>query len=171
MSKPQQISAKDQLEKLRAGQDQILEIKYGELVIPLKLLSAHELATAAENGRNKLKKIVLPSASETNKTQMESIAVMKEILRTACTPHLNDEFLGLITSVELEILYDQFLLINNKVNPQYDKLDDEEILALIAEIKKKTTPIGGLSSYQLGEIGRYFLAQVLPLMVKGAGTN
>lgn len=158
------VSAKDQLEKLRAGQNQKLEIKYGELVVRCRILSADQLADAMENGRSAVK---LPKGtSEDHQIQKRSTAVCKSVLRVGTTvnntPYLNDEFLDNLSSAELEILYDQYLLLLNQVNPEYDKLSEDEILVLIARVKKKTTLSSSLTSYQLAEIGRYFLEIMLP---------
>ena len=160
------VSAKDQLEKLRAGQNQKLEIEYGELVVPCKIMSAVQLANSMENGRSSVK---LPKGtSDEHQLQIRSAAVLKAVLRDGTnvngTPYLNDEFLNDLSSAELEILYDQYLLLLNQVNAEYDKLTEEEILVLIAQVKKKTTQSSSLTSYQHAEIGRYFLEIMLPLV-------
>lgn len=167
--KLQIITTEDRLKKMRAGRDENLCLKYNDLEIPCRLLNAGEKAKLIYKAKQKVK---LPG-SEGDKVFSESYEVMVAILVEACTiggiPYANEDFTRSLTEPELVYLFDQYETILNTINPQFERLTDAQKIEIIENVKKKNATSSDYYTWQLAEIGRYFLDRVLP-MVKEPGS-
>lgn len=163
------ISNEERLKLMRAGKDQNLCLKYNDLEIPCRLLNAGESAKIIFKAKQKVK---LPG-NESDKVFSESHEVMVHLLVEACTvdnvPYANEEFIRQLTEPELIYLFDQYETMLNTINPTFERLTDEQKVEIINSVKKKKASSSEYFTWQLAEIGRYFLDQLLP-MVKEPGS-
>ena len=154
------ITVEEQLTKLRAGKDQDLKLKYGELEIPCRVMNATEESQVVVNAKRNLK---VPN--EHDRKSFEGIEVMKCLLEAGCkvqgTPYASRVFLDQLSTVELESLYDQYISTIRTANVQYEKLSQDKIVDMITAVKKKEILTSDLFTWQLVEIGRYFLEVIL----------
>jgi hypothetical protein len=155
------ITAEDQLRLMRSGYKAELELKYGQLKVPCRLMSALEESATITNAKKKLK---VPN--ESDRKLLESIAVMKAVLVAACTvddvPHLSLSFLDKLTDTELDALYDQFMTIKETADPEFEKLSPDQVRELVSAVKKKEKATRDLFTWQLAAIGKFFLDEILP---------
>jgi len=164
------LTAEDLLSALRKGngQDKPLQIGFGDLKVPCRLISAPEELKIVVNATQRAR------AGNITGEKLEisiSYAVMTDMLYAACRVNntfLPQGFLELLSSKELAALYDQYTDLNSTVNPNLPELSTEEVFQLVEGIKKKTLFTKNLYSYQLRGVGKYFLDVVIPslLMVK-----
>jgi hypothetical protein len=62
-----------------------------------------------------------------------------------------------MTNEELLHLYQQYDAVCDKVNPSLEKIPDEDVTALITEVKKKDTALIDLSLLQLRAICQHYV--------------
>jgi len=162
------ITVEDQIALMRKGNDQDLKLKQGELEIPCRLMSANEEGQAIANAKTRVKVPI-----ESQRAYAEGTEIQKCVLEAACTvsstPYASRKFLDSITSAELENLYDQYISLLRVVNPRFENLTSDQVGALISDVTEKKRASSELFTWQLAEIGRFFLDQVLP-RAKGAGS-
>jgi hypothetical protein len=168
MTNPSILSAEQILAKMREGYKQDLKIKFGALEIPCRLMSADEESSIIANAKTRVKVI-----NEAQRDVLESLEVMKAVLECACnvsgTPYLSRAVLDKLTSFEIEKLYDDYTMLCRTVNPTFEALTEDEIVNLVQAVKKKNRSSGDLFTWQLAEIGKYFLDKFLPA-VSAAGS-
>lgn len=160
-------TADDQLSKLRAGNNQDLTIKYNDFKIKVRLMPALEFATVVAQSKAEVKAPIIEA-----RVGFESLAMMIGILSAATTinnsPQLANGFLDKLTASELECLFDSYIDIIQKVDPEFEAMPLERVAALIEEAKKKALPSSNFTTCQHAAIGAYFLDEILPA-VKEAG--
>jgi hypothetical protein len=168
MGAPKIVTAEDQLKLMRQGYKQTLEIKLGGLVVPCRIMPALDEATVIANAKTGLK---VPN--EEQRALFESLAVMKAVLSNGCTvdstPYLSDGFLSKLSNDELSELYNQYQTVVRTVNPTFEQLTPDQLGEIIETVKKKERSSRDFFTWQLAEIGRYFLDEILP-RVKEAGS-
>lgn len=164
---PKVIEAVDQLAQLRAGNNQDLHIKYGEFKIKVRLMPAIEFATVVAKSKAEVNVPVIEA-----RAGFESLAMMIGILNAATTvdntAQLATGFLDKLTASELECLFDSYIDIIQKVDPEFEAIPLERVAELIEEAKKKALPSKSFTTCQREAIGAYFLDEILPA-VKEAG--
>jgi hypothetical protein len=155
--------AEDLLQALRKGNSQKLEIGIADCKFPVRLINAKEKALIILQAKQ--------AAGKQNPTGLEqryfdAIETQKRVLTAATTingaPALPLGFLDMLTERELEELYDQYETISRMVNPNLQELSAEQILQIVDGIKKKSLNTKGLYTWQLAEVGRYFLDVIIP---------
>ena len=158
-------TSEDLLKKLRAGNNQKLEIGLGQLKVPVRLLNAVEEATLQAQAEQKTKR---ENPQELEYKVFKAQNVMKGILQAATTingaPGLPIGFLDALTHVELSELFDQYNTLNHTINPSIESMKQEDIVALVEAVKKKQRTSSDLYTWQLAATGRFFLDSVLPML-------
>lgn len=161
------VSVEDQLALMRQGLKAKMELKLGGLVVSCRLLSMTEEATVISNAKKNLK---VPEGHAAD--LFEGCAVQKAILNAASTvdgvPQLSLGLLDKMTDIELGGLYDQYLSVKASVDPEFETMPADRIVALIQDVKKKEIALKDLYTWQLAAIGKFFLDQ-LPLAGSAAG--
>jgi hypothetical protein len=156
-------TAQELLAALRSGNNQKLELTVGLAVIPCRLVNAIEEAGIIVRAKPKADKI---NPDGIKRELIESVCIQKDILAAATTingmPGLPLGFLDLLTNPELEAIYDQYISLCHTINPNIQSLSQDEILQVVDGIKKKSLSTKNLFSYQLAEVGKFFLDVVLP---------
>lgn len=163
----------EKLELMRVGYKADLSLKYGNLKIPIRILTATQENEYVTQGKIDAKKKMIGVVDEHDKQLIESREVIKSILHNATTidnvPFLTLELLEQLTSAELVALYDEYYEILSQVSPEFEKISFAEIEQIILEVKKNPIALKGLSTRQRRAIGNYFLETVLP-QVKELGS-
>lgn len=159
----QVTTTEDLLRQLRQGNEQKLEIGLGALKIPVRLLNHKEELVIIAKSKVKAMK---DTPMGVDQKAFESAQIMRDILYAAVkvegSAGLAPNFFESLWDTELSGLYDQYISLKNTVNPNIQAMSQEEIMELILEIKKKTSDVRNLFTYQLAEIGKYFLTRVVP---------
>lgn len=159
-------TTEDLLAKLRAGNNQKLEIGLGELKVPCRLLSAAEEATLIVKSAQAA---AAQNPTGIQKEVFEAQITMKQMLLAATTvqgvPGLTKDLLDMISHTELNDLFNQYNTLNHTINPNLQTLTQAEILAIVEDVKKKTKTSRDFYTYQLAEIGRFFLDMVIPTLL------
>ncbi|MFV8250247.1 hypothetical protein [Bdellovibrio bacteriovorus] len=162
-------STAEKLKLMREGQKQVLLLKYNGLELPCRLLNAGEKARLIWKAKRKTK---MPG-EEADKVFSEAHEVMVQILAEACSvngiPYANEDFFRDLTEPEIVYFFDQYETLLNTINPDFERLTDQEKITMIEEVKKKSKGSSDFYTWQLAEIGRYFLDRILP-MVKEHGS-
>lgn len=156
-------TVEDLLAAMRRGNSQALEIMAGDTPLPVRLLSAHEEATIAV----KSYLAALKANPSSHKQELfEAQSTMKQILFAALTiddvPMVAFHIIDKMPSPVLGNLYNQYVTLNNSLNPSFEDMKPEEIAAIIDNVKKKKAVASDFYTYQLAGIGKYFLQAVIP---------
>lgn len=153
------------LAKLRAGNNQKLEIGLGDFKTPVRLLDAAEEARILAESQIAATKL---NPSGVQKEVFEAQITMKQILVAATSINgqvgMSKKFLDLLTHVELSELFDQYNTLNHTINPSVQSLRPEEIIKLVESVKKKQKTAKDFYTWQLAAIGTFFLDSVLPML-------
>lgn len=155
-------TAEDLLAALRKGNAQNLEIGFGDLKVPCRLLSASEEAMIVVKAKQSA---IKKNPSNQKQEVFESYEAMKMILEASTTingaPALPMGFVEALTQNELTELYDQYMTINKTINPNIQLMSRDEIQKVIDDVKKKKTGTRDYFTWQLAEIGKFFLAEIV----------
>lgn len=157
-----------QLDAMRMGVDYRMQLKSRDFTLMVRPLALSEMLKVYATVQDKLK--TLP---DTYKNQLtEHTVLAQETLKIASTSRVNgtdyvisDMMMQAMTPDELHFLYKQYVAACDRVNPSLDLLKEEEILALVDELKKNLTPdlelrLTELSFFQHMSLVRYFLTKV-----------
>lgn len=149
--KPKIMSVHDLLAKMRAGTREVHEVRFREMVIPMRVLSVDEFNMI----RHESYRICL----EKGKSDETDLNLLKQklVLKLASTigkggPLLSEHLLGMLSTDELNYIYDEYIRVSDIVNPNIDRMKPEEFKALVEAIKKNTVSVNDLSLPQLREI-------------------
>jgi hypothetical protein len=158
-------TAGELLSYLRKGNSQKFEIGFADWKAPCRLLSASEMLTltiraqAIAKGKN---------PTGVRQESFNAIEAMILILDKATTisgaPFFAMGFLESLPETLLSDLYDQFLTINNTINPNINSLKPHEIQAIVETVKKKNATTKDYFTWQLAEVGRFFLEEIVPIL-------
>lgn len=156
-------TAEDLLSAIRKGNSQKLELGLGDIKIPCRLLNASEEAIITVKAKQRA---LANNPAGIDQKYFEAICIMQDMLQAATTvggtPNLPVGFLQALSKEELTGFYDQFVSLNHTLNPNLQTMKPEEITSLVQGIKKKTHSSKNLYTWQVQEIGRWFLDVVLP---------
>jgi hypothetical protein len=161
-------SAEKLLAYLRRGQNQKLEIGFEDWKIPCRIISAGEMLKLQVRGEMR--------ARELNPTgeKMEAyiaFETMKLVLDSATTidkkSFFSRSFLDGLPNNIIESLYDQYITIINVINPNIQSMSNGDIMKIVDDIKKNKTVTKNYFTYQLAEVGKFFLEEILPLIPMG----
>jgi len=160
-------SVEDILRDFRKGYKTCV-FEYGDWRCPFIPLNADEenriLIQVESDGvfpNDKVKRLKLP------------LMQMKKLMLTAAnkeTTNMTQSFLDALSSTEIEVLYDQYIIGCHQVNRSFEDLTANQFNEYIDAVKKNPAKVNDLSIFQLKAIGQYFLAEILPT-VKDAGGN
>lgn len=166
MSTP--TSIEDKLKAMREGYSTSLEITYGSLKIPVRVMTATEEGKLLSEAKLAALKATIDFKDPLHKQQTESLEVMKHILNhgttIGSTQMLPRELLDQLSSTELTVLYDEYYAKCEEVDPKFTNLSPSEIEQIIIEVKKSPDALKGLSTRQLKGIGLHFLEKILPMV-------
>ena len=156
------ITIEDRIRKMREGYKQDLQLVIGGIEIPCRLMSASEEITIIAKAKTNIK---LPPKYTGSTDSFTGIEIQKAILEAACTvdlvPYAPREFLDKLLLVEIESLYDQYVSTIRQVNPRFESMSVAEVTEMIVEVKKKEKVPSDFFTWQLAEIGKFFLDNVL----------
>lgn len=142
------ITAEDLLAKMREGVKAIHEIKLRQFVVQVRVLSIDEMN---EVRRDAYKTALASKGDEVDK----NLIAQKSILKLASTsqkggaPMLSDKLLGMLTTDEINFLYDEYMTVLDRVNPALEKMNPEVFRELVDSLKKNLLSVNDLSLQQL----------------------
>lgn len=145
------MSAEELLAKMRQGKKDIHEIRMGNMVIPVRVLSCDEVATIR---REAIRKTAMSQGDETDK----NLQIQKLTLTLASTvsrgqaPFLGDKIMGLMTLDELTFLYDEYIRVMETVNPAVEHIQPDIFRGIVDALKKNAASPKDLSLLQLRAI-------------------
>jgi hypothetical protein len=140
------------LAKMRAGTEEVYEIQMRELTIPVRVLSVDEFNEIRRDAKK------FAAATPGSDVTDEHLHVQKTTLKLASrvtrggVPLLGDKLLGLLTIDEVNFLYDEYIAIMDRVNPNTESLTPEQFQALVDALKKNTITSSDLGLRQLKAI-------------------
>lgn len=166
-------SIEDKLKAMRKGYEQDIVVKYGDLDIPMRLMTAteeHKITATARLEARKTSVGLSPEEASMN----ESLTIMKYILLEGSTigkstAALPMQLLNLLTSAEIGALYDGYLDVCMQVDKAFEDLSPGEIESIVHEVKKNPEAAKSYSTRQLKGIGKYFLETLLPAVNLAGG--
>lgn len=145
------ISPEEMLTQLRMGKKMSYEIQMGNLRIPMRVLSLDE---EAEIRRVALKRTIQMGGDETDK----NVEIEKATIKLATTterggvPYISDVLLARMTADEHTLLYSEYIVIRDRVNPSLEQIDPEEFQRLVDALKKNIVSKNDCSLRQLRAI-------------------
>jgi hypothetical protein len=146
---PKIITAEDMLKKLRAGTKEVHEIKMREMVIPVRVLSVDEMNAIR---RDSIKQMTLLAGDETDR----NLSTQKTTLKMASTingaPVLGDKLLSLLSTDEINFIYNEYVKVMDDVNPSMEFISPDEFKALVEALKKNVITTRDCSLRQLKAI-------------------
>lgn len=155
------VSVEDQLRQMREGYSTKLELKMGGWSIPVRLLTAMEERIAVAEAKKRATK-TLPSGVEPD--LFESLEVMKAVLEAAGTvdhtPRLSRKLLDALSNTEIEKLYNDYMTLTRTANPEFESLSVDTVVEMIEAVKKKERLPSDFFTWQLAEIGKFFLVRI-----------
>ena len=154
------VTAEDLLAKMRAGIRDVHEIRMRELVVPVRVLSLSEMN---EIRKDALKAAIAAQGDEVDK----NVITQKSTLKLASTigkgsgPLLSDKLLSLLTVDEINYLYNEYIRVNEEVNPSVETIEPEQFRALVDALKKNIITSKDCSLPQLKAICTAFVDLIL----------
>lgn len=145
------ISPEEMLVQLRMGKKMAYEVCMGNLKIPMRVLSLDEEAAVR---REALKVAMQNGGDETDK----NIAIEKMTIKLATTmqpggiPYITDPILNRMTADEHTSLYNEYINIRERVNPNLEQIDQTQFTAMVECLKKNIVSKNDLSILQLRAI-------------------
>lgn len=150
------VSPEDQLALLRADYAEAPTIKAGKLKVPVRLLNATEKVTIIGQAELNLQ---IPDGVDPK--LFKSLEVMKGVLIAGGTvdgvPRLSRRFLDLLSDSEIGHMYDEYETLCKTSNPEFRNLSGDQLMGLVNAVKKKEASPSDYFTWQLAEIGRFFL--------------
>lgn len=158
---PKISTAEEMLAKMRAGVKEVYDIRVRDLVLPVRVLSVDEMNAIRHEAK---KKAILGDEVD------RALAIQKSTLLLASTiggkgavPTLSEKFLGLLSTDEINHLYNEYIKILDDVNPSLQTIPPEEFRALVDAVKKKALTSKDCSLHQLKAIFSAFQDLILKL--------
>lgn len=158
---PQITTAEEMLARMRAGVKEVYDIRVRDLLIPVRVLSVDEMNAIRHEAKRKLM---------TGDDVDQALAVQKSTLLLASTiggkgsvPTLSEKFLGLMSTDEINFLYNEYVKVLDEVNPSLQTIPPEEFRALVDHVKKKALTSRDCSLHQLRAIFSAFQDLILKL--------
>lgn len=154
------LSAEELLAKMRQGKKELHEIKMGNMVIPVRVLSCDEVATIR---REAIRKTAMAQGDETDR----NLQIQKLTLTLASTvsrgqaPFLGEKIMGLMTLDELTYLYDEYIRVLETVNPAIEHISPEVFRSIVDALKKNAASPKDLSLLQLRAICSAYVDLIL----------
>lgn len=156
------LSAEDLLVRLREGKKTVGEIRMGDLVIPIRVLSCDEFNAIR---REAIRKTALIQGDLLDR----DIEIEKNTLKLASTvstgggPFLGDKLLSMLAAHEMNYLYSEYVRFSERFNPSLEQIQPEEFKELVNALKKKEISPRELSLMQLRAICTSFVELILKL--------
>lgn len=145
------LTPEEMLQNLRMGKKMVYEIQMGNQTIPMRVLSMDEEAAVRREG---FKQAAQNGGDENDKNVM----IQKATIRLATTmgkgqaPFIGDILLNRMTTDEHTYLYNEYINIRDRVNPNLEQIDGEEFQALVECLKKNVISSRDCSIKQLRAI-------------------
>lgn len=153
------MTVEDQLAQMRDGKKAIFEIRLGNAVFPVRVLSADEVAAVR---REAIRKAALANGDDTDR----NLEIQKTTLKLASTvtkggaPTISDKLLSMMFLDELTFLYDEYIRIMDSVNPALDQITPEKFTEIVGALKKSLVSPRDLSLLQLRAICLAYLDSI-----------
>ena len=129
------ILAEDILSRMRLGKQTSSEIRMGEQMIPVRVLSASEVNAIRNEARVKTAKT---GGDETD----ENLYIQKLTLQVASiragdgVPFLTDKIMKLLSIDEISYLYAELIKFWDQFNPSLDQVTPDKFKLLVEALKK-----------------------------------
>lgn len=157
-------TAEELLKVLRSGHKESLELQIGTFSYPVRLLNAQDEAVIIVKAKMTARK---NNPKGIDLELFESLECMREILRAATSFEENFFPVGFLESLstnELTELYNRYQTLCKTINPEFESMNQAELLELIAEVQKKNRKVSSLYTWQLAGIGKYCLEVIIPVL-------
>jgi hypothetical protein len=148
---PQQWSEAEILAKMREGTKSVHEIRCRSLVIPVRILSIDEVNQVR---RESIMQAQLVKGDDIDK----NVAIQRFTLKLASqlqpggAPVLTDKILSQMSVDEVNFLYNDYIVVSERVNPSVETISDTEFRELVDALKKNHASANDFSLLQLKAI-------------------
>ena len=138
------VMADEILSRMRMGKKTYSEIRMGDQVIPVRVLSADEVNAVRHEAKVKAAKT---GGDETD----ENLMIQKLSLQLASmmpndpVPFLNDKIMKLLSVDEICFLYNELIHFWESVNPSLEQIEPERLRELVDSLKKNRITWNGCS--------------------------
>lgn len=154
------ITAEDLLAKMRKGTKDTHEIKMREFIVNVRVLSIDEMNAVRQDS---YRTALAVKGDDIDK----NLITQKTILKMASTtdksdkmPVLSDKLLSMLTTDEINYLYDEYIKILDSVDPAVEKISSEAFRELVDCLKKNTLSVNDLSIRQLKAICLSYVEEI-----------
>lgn len=152
------ISIEDRLQMLRARYKNPLELRMGDLIVPVRFVTVKE--NLAIMNQAKIDVIKVPGLA--NPELEISTRVMKAMLATAAGVILPPQLLDSLLPEELSNLYGQYMELARQGSPEFETWSETEVIQMVEAVKKKEADSTTFSIKLLAAIGAYYLETIPP---------
>lgn len=148
------------LDQMRDGVDYFFKIKVRKWSGKMRPLTILEMEEISEHTSEAMQD--LPEGKRT--AMAEHLKFAKTLLEKATTssperfdPTLTEHMLNRMTDDEVDYVYKQYLANKKRCSPDIEKMSDEEILSLVADLKKSPEALIERSFLEILNVSRYLL--------------
>lgn len=159
------LDAAQLLELMRKGSDSKLVYRFGKNGIKFRVLTASEESKIVYDAKLRAKEQQRDKSDLAEYEQIKSLCIMQGVLLMSTTidgmPNFTMDVIKSMSANELEYFYDQYTSLSKVVDPEFEKMDEEEIKRIVQSVKKKTSTEKDYFTWQLAEIGKFFLKDIV----------
>lgn len=132
------IMADDILAKMRMGKKTFSEIRMGDQVIPVRVLSADEVNAIRHEAKVKVAKSGGDETDENLYIQKLTLQLSSQMINDP-TPFLNDKIMKHLSVDEIGYLYNELIHFWETMNPSLEHVSPEKFRELVEALKKNRT--------------------------------
>lgn len=131
------VSADDILSRMRRGKRTVSEIRMGDQVIPVRVLSADEVNAVRHEAKAKAAKVGGDETDENLNIQKFTLQ-LASIITKDNIPFLNDTIMKHLSVDEIGYLYNELIKFWDQFNPSLEQITPERFRTLVEALKKNT---------------------------------
>lgn len=155
-----------ELEIMRLGVSHSFPVKIGNMTISMRPLSSMEMVACHSAVENHLSNLPVSHRSEVAR----NTHLAREFIKKASSPfetyapQITDSHLDKMTNGQVMAVYKDWLAISDKVNPELEKLTEEQLRELVDHVKKNKpddllSQLTELSFGQLASLVQFLLTK------------
>lgn len=132
------ISIDEILSRMRMGKRTVSEIRMGDQIIPVRVLSADEVNAIRHEAKVKIAK--KGGGDDTDENLFIQMRTLQKASQIGEDPvgFLNDKIIGLLTVDEITYLYNELINFWETMNPSLEKITPEKFRDIVDALKKNT---------------------------------
>jgi hypothetical protein len=131
------IMADDILSKMRMGKRTFSEIRMGDQIIPVRILSADEVNAIRHEAKIKIAKTGGDETDENLYIQKVTLQLASQMINDP-VPFLNDKIMKHLSVDEIGYLYNELIHFWETLNPSLEQIEPERFRELVEALKKNS---------------------------------